>query len=274
MQALKLIFSLILLSACKAQIIPPKIKSGGVISTSLCADNYVLHLFEPKYIKALSWQSDSKLSNAPKGLRGKIKARDDLETILALKPALVIFGAGEGIKSKPLLREHGIDFINLDWAEDFEGVEKNISKIKNSAQKNAIGILDKNYNEFRPHANGVRKINKAKILYLSSSGATAGKNTYIDAIIKKAGGENIIKQTGWFAPDIEYLVGIKPDLVISSFFDDGYVSASRLAKNNKVLQDIINSADNINIPGRLWPCAAPTNYKAVNMIKSAIRELE
>ena len=42
--------------------VPP---SGGIVSTGLCADGYVLALIEPERIAALSWQVDQPLSQAP-----------------------------------------------------------------------------------------------------------------------------------------------------------------------------------------------------------------
>ena len=271
MPALKRISSwaiLCLLIACKA---PPEIKSGGVMSTSLCADAYVLELVPFADIKALSWQAGDKLSTAPKAFSTKPKARDDFETIISLKPDLVVFGAGEGKHTKPLLDKIGIKYINITWGEDFASIDKNIKTLQKqlpiNTQKNEFQIPKQYLN---PHNSS----KKPKLLYISSSGAIAGKNTFIDAAFQAAGGENIIKKQGWFTPDPERLIDLKPDLIVTSFFNDGYTSISTNGLKNKIISDKINKTAHINIPGKLWPCAGPGLITATKLIETKISELE
>lgn len=234
-----------------------------VVSTSLCGDSYVLSMVAQEDILALSWQSDDDLSAAPTSMRDKPKAWDDPERLLALKPDLVVFGAGEGRISKPILDKAGIAYVNIKWGEDFTSVLSNESRL---AKVTHIETQKREPVQRLPR-------HSPTVLYLSSSGATAGQGTYIDEAIRTAGGTNIISRPGWHTPDPESLVALKPDLIITSFFKDGYASVNEASLRNKVLQDKIKSTPHINIPGKLWPCAGPGLYQAVDLIADAIAEL-
>ncbi|MBL4869713.1 MAG: ABC transporter substrate-binding protein, partial [Robiginitomaculum sp.] len=186
-----------------------------VVSTSLCGDSYVLWLVPETNIAALSWQADDHVSNAPQNMRGLSKAWDDIERLLTLKPDLVVFGAGEGRIAKPLLDKAGISYVNMNWGEDFATIDKNRKALAQAAHLQPLKIET------------VQRLPRGtpKVLYLSSSGATAGPNTYVDEVISAAGGINIITKTGWHTPDPENLVTLKPDLIVTSFFKDSYASA-------------------------------------------------
>ncbi len=262
MRALVLIFSF-LLAACGADI-----SDGGagvrVVSTSLCADAYVLAAVPDANIAALSWQSGDAVSTAPQSWRAKPKAWDDGEALLALKPTLVVFGPGEGMRAKPVLDQQGIKYVNLAWGEDFQVLVQNQTMLANAVHKPVPPTVN-----FKRTSTG-----RVKTLYLSAAGATAGPGTYVDAVIVAAGGLNIITTLGWHRPDAEILVGLKPDLIVTSFFKDGYTSVNGAGLHNKVLQDKIKSTPHINVPGKLWPCAGPGLYEARDIIADAIGGLK
>lgn len=261
MRAFLLIFSTLVLGVLSTHAF------GGsrdrVVSTSLCGDSYVLGLVPKSSIAALSWQSDDILSAAPISMRGRPKAWDDPERLLALTPTLVVFGAGEGHISKPILGKAGISYLNIEWGEDFASIRNNETALAKAAHlKPPRRELPQQLSRHPP-----------TVLYLSSAGATAGPGTYIDEVIRTAGGENIITKPGWHTPDPENFVILKPDLIITSFFKDGYASVNETGLRNKVLQDKIKSTPHINIPGKLWPCAGPGLYEATNRIADAIAGL-
>ena len=245
-----------------------------VVSTSLCGDSYVLSMLADTDIAALSWQSGDKLSTAPKSFKDKPKARDDIETLLALNPTLVVFGPGEGAALKPLLDKRGIKHVSLNWGEDFETVWKNYAPLREALQFPDIHEQQAMIDFYKMQNAANVKTNKPSVLYLSASGATAGPGTYVDAAIQAAGGTNIITTQGWHTPSIESLVVLNPDLIVTSFFKDGYASVNEAGLRNKVLQDKIKTIPRVNVPGKLWPCAGPGLYEANHIISTAIAELD
>ncbi len=259
MQVYLLIFSVFL----SFFALPASAAERRIVSTSLCGDTYVLWLAEQADIAALSWQSGDALSSSPQSFNEKPKAWDDPERLLSLNPTLVVFGPGEGSVSKPLLDKAGIKYTALIWGEDFAALQINAATIAQAMNKTPKQI----------DLPAVKASSPVLTLYISASGGTAGKNTYVDAAIRAAGGVNIITKQGWYTPDPETFVSLKPDLIITSFFKDGYASVNEAGMRNRVLQNMIKSTPHINIPGKLWPCAGPGLVKAVNLIAGAIENL-
>ena len=114
---------------------------------------------------------------------------------------------------------------------------------------------------------------KPKVLYLSRSGSSAGSNTFVDEAIKSAGGLNVVKQTGWYKPDAEQMIKYTPDLIITSYFDNGYESVEAVAIRNKVIERFIYFHPVVEIEGGLWPCAGPGLIKAAEKISIALDSL-
>lgn len=263
MRALVLIFSLCLAS-CGAEIREDTAQMR-VVSTSLCGDSYVLDGVPHDGITALSWQSGDDISAAPRSFKDKPKAYDDVENLLALNPTLVVFGPGEGTAAKPILDRSGVKYVSLAWGESFLGVSVNMNIIAEALQFDPITI-----DAIQHLPNGQLR---PTVLYLSASGGTAGPKTYVDAAITAAGGKNIVTIQGWHTPSIESLVALNPDLIVTSFFKDGYASVNEAGLRNKVLQDKLKSIPRINVPGKLWPCAGPGLYEATDILKHAVEEL-
>ncbi len=236
-----------------------------IVSTSLCSDSYVLDTeLAPASIAALSWQSRGDLSIAPQSLSGKPLARDDAETLLALNPTHVIFGPGEGGHSAAILDAAGIKHMTLKWGEGFESFDDNEFTLRAFL---GLPNFRKEPRGFIPNEGG------PLVLYLSRSGGTAGKNTFVDAVITAAGGRNIITDSGWRGAELETLITLKPDLIITSFFESGSESAQSKGVRNRALQKLINRTPHVNVPGKYWPCAGPGLEDAQALIIHAIKAL-
>jgi iron complex transport system substrate-binding protein len=235
-----------------------------IVSTSLCGDSYVLALAQENQITALSWQSKDSVATTLTSLGTRPQAWDDVERLLALRPDLVVFGAGEGARAKPFLDKAGISYVSISWGEDFGAVHSNIDTLARALHiQTPIQAI--------PKTSAHPK--KPTILYLSSAGGTAGPGTFIDAVIKAAGGTNIITQTGWFTPDLESLSQLRPDLIITSFVDDGYASINAPTLRHTMLRAKIKAVPHINVPGKYWPCAGPGLYRATGLVANAVRKL-
>lgn len=249
---------------------------GGIASTSLCADTYVLELAGPGRIAALSWQVDAPVSAAPDWARDLPQAWGDAERLLELAPGLTVFGAGQGGRTLRLLERAGFDGVELAWATDFQGVRANLRMLggvmgREVAAEEAIVALDARLAELarRSAARHVRP----RILYLSASGGTAGAGTYVDAAIRAAGGTNVVAEAGiagWPAADPESLLGVEADIVLTSFFTDGYESMFSRGRRHAAYRVVLDGAERVDIPAGDWPCAGPRLIVAAERIADAI----
>ena len=229
----------------------------AIISTTLCADGYLHSLpgIETR-LAALSWQSRSGLSQTPQHLRALPQTDNDLERRLNWSSGIQVSSAGRG------------GDIDLKWGEDFQTVWDNLD------------LLASNLNVTDPAATLQARLSSLKppttsplILYLDRSGATAGPGTFVDAVINAAGGTNIIKTAGWQSPDTETLIGLQPDIILSSFLDSNYVGVNDRTLRHAALEDKIRSIPQINLPGRYWTCAGPGLIDAAEHLNQAILAL-
>ncbi len=227
----------------------------------------------PERISALSWQSRDALSRAPNDLKILPQAWDSAEALLALDADYVLFGAGEGFSSGPILTKAGKHSSAVEWGEDFTAVKNNFQNIGE-----AIGAQDQARRQIhdlddRLRRLETRKATKPKVLYLSRSGGSAGPNTYVDAVIKAAGGQNIIETAGWINPDPEFLIALQPDLILTSYFHDGYDSAHSVPLRHKAVRKFISRHPRLEIPGSLWPCAGPDLIDAAELLHEKLEDL-
>ena len=79
--------------------------------------------------------------------------------------------------------------------------------------------------------------------------------------------------SGWVSPDPEILLGVKPDLIITSYFKQGYESVNAAAMRNKTLSAYIQSFPSVHIDGALWPCAGPGLIEAAEILADAMDKL-
>lgn len=236
----------------------------SVASTSLCGDSYVLALM-PERINALSWQSRDALSTATPAQKLLPQIWDDPEVLLRSKAKLIIFGPGEGAFSEHLSQ----NTQKLEWGENFDTVITNINHLDSSS--NYPRELKARLKKLNIRA--AARTSKPKVLYLSRSGGTAGPGTYVDAAITAAGGTNVVTSPSWFTPDPEEILAYKPDIIVTSFFTDGYESVQSNGLRHAALRRFIKSRHRVDIPGKLWPCAGPGLIDAAELIADALDKL-
>jgi len=239
-----------------------------IASSSLCGDSY-LQAFAPDHIAALSWQSRSALSRASAAQKALPQLWNEAEIIAASQADFILFGSGEGTMAERL----GKASLALTWGEDFESIKANVKNLANAIgiEPDAINGWTKRLNVLKTR--GLARQNKPKVLYLSRSGGSAGSGTFVNAAITAAGGVNVIESAGWITPDPEIIISLKPDLIITSYFTNGYESVQASGTRHKVIREFIAAHPHVEIDGALWPCAGPGLLDAAELISVAMDEL-
>lgn len=250
-----------------------------VVSTSLCADAYVLAVIAPDQIKALSWQADSKLSRAPDAVRHLSGAWPAQEVLLALSPAKIILGSGDNIAATKLALKKNSTVLQLSPANDFVAIEENLTKLGKFLHKQEQATIVISAQRTRLQSLQNRKQNRHEqpsILYLTPTLGTAGSGTFIDAAIMAAGAKNFATELGienWGRVPLELLATQQPDLIISSFFHDGSPSVLQFRANHSILKSLQRKVPQEHIPGGLWVCAGPSLITAAEQIAYALDRL-
>lgn len=238
--------------------------SLAIASTSLCGDGYMLAI-APNQVSALSWQSRDALSTATDAEKSLPQIWDDPEVLIGSQADIIVFGPGEGGFAKNLPQKT----ISLEWGEGFDTVIRNIEKLTESSSfadtlKLRLSDLNKR---------GAARQEKPKILYLSRAGGTAGPGTYVDAAITAAGGANVVSVPNWSTPDPEQILSYAPDIIVTSFFTDGYESVQSNGVRHTAIRDFIAARPQVDIPGKLWPCAGPGLIEAAELIADGLDAL-
>ncbi len=223
----------------------------------------------PTQITALSWQSRSPLSRAGQAQRALPQLWDELEVLSTSRADYILFGSGEGQSVKSLNPK----YLHLKWGESFASVIDNADLISQNLNVDDIVKTDLTKRLNALETRNSQRLHTPKILYLARSGGSAGTGTFVDAAITAAGGKNIIQKSGWFTPDPEEIIALKPDLIITSYFNDGYESVQAVAIRNKAVSRHLQKFPRVEIDGKLWPCAGPDLIEAAELIADAIDKL-
>lgn len=251
---------------------------GGVVSASLCGDAYLFALEPASNISAVSWQVDQPVSVAPAWARHLPRAWPDAERLFALDPGLVVFGAGEGGRASAMLERSGYQTFELAWTEDFDGVRANLLALgqalgRDAAAIDAVRELDERLAEL--HRRTDRRGSVPSVAYLSASGGSAGAGTYVDAAISAAGGRNSVAQggvIGWGRSDPELALTLQADIILTSYFSDGFAGTLSRATRHAAYRRLLDSAGRVDIASADWPCAGPRLIDAAEAIADALDE--
>lgn len=247
-----------------------------IASTSLCGDGYLLAL-APERAAALSWQSRDAVSRANAAQRRLPQIWDDPEQVINMPADVILFGPGEGGTASRFLSKTSKATHSIKWGESFQSVKENYAKsgtalMMENRSKDLINDLEARLRGLEARTR--RRAKTAKVLYLSRAGGTAGRQTYVDAAITAAGGQNVIQTTGWLTLSPENLLALNPDIVITSFMEEGYESVNASGLRHKTLRKFIDERPQLNVPGALWPCAGPGLIETAEMIADGLDGLE
>jgi len=98
-----------------------------VVSTFLCTDEYVFRLLPRARIAALSYEATDRrpvVSTIADAARDMPVIRPSTETVLALKPDLVVMYAGTNVRLHTNLKKAGIAILDVPWANSLADVRK------------------------------------------------------------------------------------------------------------------------------------------------------
>lgn len=240
-------------------------------SLSVCADQYVLTLAAPAQIAALSAQSrDPSLSHLAQRAASHRQILGTAEEILSLHPDIVVSDGYADMATQRLIERLGIRSLTLPDISDFEGLASalifvaraigraEVGEQSAAALRSAVAKLRAEAPARRPHA-----------LYLLPTNSTAGRGTYVDAVLTLAGFINDAAErgiAGWRPLSLEALTVNPPRYVVASFVDRNREAVGMMARTNPALARISALAHPIEVPNALWPCAGPALIDAARYL--------
>ena len=163
----------------------------------------------------------------------------DVERVLRLKPDLVIASYGNGYQVVRTLKDF-VPVLGLN-PKNVSGVMKDVMLIGKvcGVEDNATKLV-----EWMKDKMKVGKHRwKPKILHIIWNNPiwVSGRETFVDDLIRLAGGTNAVNESGWVVLSLEDLIRIDPDLIIVNS-GDGMNS-----KGRNVLYEWIMGDENLKV---------------------------
>ncbi|WP_306250516.1 ABC transporter substrate-binding protein [Parvularcula sp. IMCC14364] len=220
-------------------------------------------------IIGLSPDSEASFSYLRAQAKGLPKVRPRAEDILLQQPDVVVRSYGGGATITSLLERSGIQVVQIGYANNITDIETIIVKAANALGYEERGLTLIQQLKHNPaktrHGSPI-----SSVLYLTSKGAVAGKNTMIDDIITRSGHENFRTENGWASSlPLEELVYEVPDIIATGFFETSdMVSDIWTPTRHPVVQRLLADIKIVNLPGAWTACAAWPVANAVEALSA------
>lgn len=239
------------LAAGPAASAPPR-----VLSLDQCADQYVLALAPRAAIVGLSKRATNPDSYQRAAAAGLPERRATMEAVLGAQPTLVVYNWSPDLRMPDALRRRGIAVVQIEDANDFDGVRANVRKVASALDRRAAGeALIAQMDAKLAAAHGAW--GGAPALYLTPGGFTAGSGTLVGAMMQAAGLTSEAKRPGYDPVPLERLVLQPPQALVLGFFTD--LAGGRqhwTIAGNSLVRDLARRKTIASLPGSILGCPA------------------
>lgn len=218
---LSIIFALFLVGCNKNQNLITSKNNAKIISTAPSNTEILIELGVGDYIIASDIYS-AELLNREVTLIDMLGA--DIETLIALKPDIVIASEVNQISNNKdpyeLLRSLGTEVIYIPTSNTIEDIYLSIEDIARFTKTETIG--EKIIENMKREVLKIEKIsdkseNKKSVYFEIDPLFTFGDNTFLNDLIKTAGGINIFQdEKGWLSVTEESILAKDPDVILTN----------------------------------------------------------
>ena len=198
----------------------------------------------------------------------------NIEKVISLHPDLVICGSMVQPKSADHLEKMGIPMSAVTEKHSFEGLYENIAKIGQliGYKKQADSLIArlKTDVQTRHHTSDSISHNAPTVYYVVGFGKggnfTAGGNTFINDIIRMAGGQNMAENISGWSISLEALMDADPDYVIIRREDSA--AFCRMPPYNRLTA--VRKGRVIGMESGMIDLQVPRNIEAIQMLRRRI----
>ncbi len=193
------------------------VASPRVMSVDSCADQYVIALSPRQAIVGVSARADDPDSYMRAHARGLPVRRATTETVLGLKPDVVVRYWGGDARLPEALERRGVKVVRIEDATGFDDVRSNVRAVAAALDQTARGeALIADMDARLARSKGAWKGRPA--MYLTPTGYSSGGDTLMDAMMRAAGLTNLVTGPAWEPIPLETLVRTPPSAFVLGFF--------------------------------------------------------
>ncbi len=237
-----------------------------VMSLSMCTDDLLLELLPPERIASVTYYARRPGNSYlwPQAARVPVNA-GTAEEVLAQKPDLVLAGTYTTPATRRILQRMHFALLEVPPANDFEEIRAVTRRVAHALHReeraeNLISVMDatlRDLAESTPHQT-------IRVAAWGEGGSIPGKGTLFDAILRAAGGTNIIppdSNKAYTAYDVEQLLWARPDVIAyPSNSSDTPSRNTDLALHPLILK--LYAGRRIVYPSALFSCGIPASARA------------
>ncbi len=227
-----------------------------VMSVDSCADQYVIALSPRDAIVGVSARADDPDSYMREQARGLPHRRATTETVLALRPDVVVRYWGGDARLSEALTRRGITVVRIEDAQDFDQVRANVRAVADALDQRAKGEaliagMDARLARSKDAWGG------KPAMYLTPTGYSSGGGTLIDAMLRAAGLTNLVSGPAWEPIPLEAIVRSPPSAFVLGFFSRLSNLTTRWGPGrHAVLRERLPTRTIASLPGAQIGCPA------------------
>lgn len=263
------VLGLVLAAAASARADAPR----RVVTINLCLDQAALRLAAPGQLVGVSYLARNPDTSVLADRARDIPiARPTAESILELRPDLVVFDAMAHPNVKRLVRAAGVPILELPWATSLEESETLITRMADALGRSAQGR-----ELIAAMRQRQRQLTKpgpptATAAVLQANLLTAGKGSLMDELLGLTGYRNLaadlgISDYGRFS--LEAVLAGQPDVVILDEGSNANPARATSFVDHPALAALARRARILSLPMRYSICAGPENLDAMQRLREA-----
>ncbi|MFY8141825.1 MAG: ABC transporter substrate-binding protein [Caulobacter sp.] len=224
-----------------------------VMSVDSCADQFVIALSPRDAIVGVSARADDPDSYMREQARGLPQRRATTETVLSLRPDVVVRYWGGDARLSEALTRRGVAVVPIEDAQDFDQVRANVRAVLDQRAKGEalIAGMDARLARSKGAWDG------RPAMYLTPTGYSSGGGTLIDAMLRAAGLTNLVSGPAWEPIPLEAIVRGPPSAFVLGFFSRLSGLTTRWGPGrHRVLQKRLPERTIASLPGAQIGCPA------------------
>ena len=194
-----------------------------ILSGVLASDEILTALVPPERLAAVTYLVDEPgLSDIAKLLPPDLpRIHAEAETMLALRPDLVVLASYTRATTVRLLVAAGIPVLRFQWYRSFADIMDSIRLLAAAVGADGDGarLIDDMQQRIAEVEKRTQDLARPRVLYYGGGGYSAGEDTLIDAMITLAGGHNVARDVGLQGQarlPLEIAVSLRPEVILVS----------------------------------------------------------
>ncbi|MEQ1509039.1 MAG: ABC transporter substrate-binding protein [Sphingopyxis sp.] len=248
----------------------PKARGERIISIDYCADQMLLGLVARGRIAAVSIEADNDSAYAAPLARGLPRVRADAESILALRPTMVVRSYAGGPRLEAALARAGVRVHTLPYVTTLNDVDAAMTSSGRAlhaerAAAERLGAWRRSLARARAQPRG-----RGTALYMTPGDVTSGPGSFVAQLIDAAGYASYDTRPGWNRLPVEAIAAHPPSIVMRAFFDskaneqDHWSSA-----RHRVLGRALAERPSVDITGGEIACGNWLSGRALDRLSNA-----